>query len=55
MLSMVLTSCAFFIVGSVKGKIVEKTWYRSGFEILIVGGAAAAIAYVVGFLLRGLA
>jgi VIT1/CCC1 family predicted Fe2+/Mn2+ transporter len=54
-LSIILTSIAFFIVGSVKGRIVGKRWFLSGFETLLVGGAAAVIAYVVGYLLRGLA
>ncbi len=54
-LSIILTSVAFFIVGSVKGRIVEKRWLISGFETLLIGGAAAIIAYVVGYLLRGLA
>jgi len=29
LLSIIFTSCAFFIVGSVKGKIVDKKWYLS--------------------------
>jgi len=54
-LSIILTSIAFFIVGSVKGRIIGKRWVFSGFETLLIGGAAAVIAYVVGYLLRGLA
>ncbi len=54
-LSIIFTSAALFIVGSVKGKIVKKRWFFSGVETLIIGGAAAAIAYIVGYLLRGLA
>lgn len=54
-LSIILTSVAFFIVGSVKGRIVEQRWLISGFETLLIGGVAAIIAYVVGYLLRGLA
>lgn len=54
-LSIVLTSCAFFIVGSVKGRMVSKSWYSSGVETLLIGGAAAVIAYAVGYGLRGLA
>jgi len=55
LLSIIFTSCAFFIVGSVKGKIVDKKWYLSGLETLLIGGAAAAIAFLVGFFLKGLA
>ena len=54
-LSIVLTSIAFFIVGSVKGRVVGKGWLFSGFETLLIGGAAAVIAYYAGYLLRGLA
>ncbi len=54
-LSILLTSIAFFIVGSVKGRIVGERWIISGLETLLIGGAAAIIAYVVGYLLRGLA
>ncbi len=54
-LSIVLTSIAFFIVGSVKGRVVGIRWLLSGFETLLIGGAAAVIAYYVGYLLSGLA
>ena len=54
-LSIILTSAAFFLVGSVKGRIVGKRWLFSGIETLLIGGAAAVIAYYVGFILRGLA
>ncbi|MCI0454664.1 MAG: VIT1/CCC1 transporter family protein [Candidatus Dadabacteria bacterium] len=55
LLSIIFTSCAFFIVGSVKGKIVDKKWYLSGLETLLIGGAAAAIAFLAGYFLKGLA
>jgi len=54
-LSIVLTSIAFFIVGSVKGRFVGERWIISGLETVLIGGAAAIIAYVAGYLLRGLA
>ncbi len=28
------------------------TWYRGGIETLLIGGAAAAVAYAIGYLLR---
>ncbi|MFC2036927.1 VIT1/CCC1 transporter family protein [Chloroflexota bacterium] len=34
--------------------ITERNWFRSGLEMLIVGGLAAAVAYLVGYLLQGL-
>lgn len=54
-LSVVLTSVALFIVGSVKARVVDTKWYVAGTETFLVGGAAAAIAYIVGYLLKGLA
>ena len=54
LISTIFTSIALFLVGSIKANIVSKKWYRSGFETLLIGGAAAIIAYLVGYYLRGL-
>jgi VIT1/CCC1 family predicted Fe2+/Mn2+ transporter len=34
--------------------VTERNFVRSGLEMLIVGGLAAAVAYVVGALLKGI-
>lgn len=44
---------ALFTVGAVKSKFSVKKWFWSGLETALIGGVAAAIAYGVGYLLRG--
>ena len=52
--SAVFTGVAFFTIGTIKGKIVQKSVVRSGFSTLMVGGIAAIVAFVVGYLLNSL-
>jgi|TARA_B100002003_G_C14051497_1_gene506377 VIT1/CCC1 family predicted Fe2+/Mn2+ transporter len=54
-LSIILTFIAFFFIGSTKTYVTGKNWFKSGLETLLIGGAAAIIAYAIGYLLRGLA
>jgi VIT1/CCC1 family predicted Fe2+/Mn2+ transporter len=53
--SALLTAVAFFAVGSLKSKVVGQRWWRGGLETLLVGGAAAAVAYLIGLALEGVA
>ncbi len=49
--SIIFTAISFFSIGLVKGKVVNKSPVRSGFNTLIIGGIAAAVAFLVGSLL----
>lgn len=46
------TGVAFFTIGWVKGMVLDRSRWRSGFETLLTGGAAASVAYFTGEWLR---
>jgi VIT1/CCC1 family predicted Fe2+/Mn2+ transporter len=50
--SSISTGVAFFVVGWLKGRVLDHSKLFSGLETLFVGGAAAALAYAVGVALR---
>lgn len=50
-----LTALTLFALGALKVRITGRNWFKSGLEMLLVGGVAAAAAYGIGVLLRGLA
>lgn len=49
------TAFAFVLVGVGRGVVTERSRVRAVFETLLIGGAAAGLAYVAGSLLSGLA
>ncbi len=49
-ISAIMTLVVFFAIGAGKSIWSLSPWWRSGFETLAIGGAAAAIAYGVGTL-----
>ncbi|OGW72732.1 MAG: hypothetical protein A2Y02_03130 [Omnitrophica bacterium GWA2_52_12] len=42
------TAAVFFLLGAAKSRFTGETWFRSGFETLLVGCAAALMAYIAG-------
>ncbi len=52
--AVVLSGLALFALGAAKSFVTRLSPLRSGFEMLLVGGLAAAVAYAVGALLGGL-
>lgn len=49
------TGLAFFVVGMLKGHLLERPRFISGLETLFIGGCAAGLAYLVGAWLRDFA
>jgi VIT1/CCC1 family predicted Fe2+/Mn2+ transporter len=52
--STALTLAAFFLIGTFKSRFVAQRFWVAGLETVAIGGAAAALAYAVGWLLRGI-
>ena len=53
--SCIMTALTIFLVGSLRSLLIAKSWLMAGLEMLLVGGAAAAVSYLIGYLLSGLA
>jgi VIT1/CCC1 family predicted Fe2+/Mn2+ transporter len=49
-----LTGVALIVIGWLKGNVTGKNKIRSSLEMLIIGGIAALIAFLIGYLIRGL-
>lgn len=54
LLSAAATMATFFLIGIAKGRLLERSMWRSGLETLAVGGAAAVMAYGAGAVLHAL-
>jgi vacuolar iron transporter family protein len=53
--SALLTALAFVVVGGMKARFIDQSWWRSAIETLTIGGFAAALAYGAGTLLQTVA
>lgn len=47
--TILLTAITLFALGIAKVFVTKKHWFRSGFEMLLLGGIAASAAYFIGF------
>jgi vacuolar iron transporter family protein len=54
LVSCALTGMTLFALGALKSRFVQRNWIISGTEMLALGGAAALVAYGIGFFLGGL-
>ncbi len=46
--SFVLTAAMLFVIGASKTKVTKKQWWKSGFEMLVIGGLAGVSGYLIG-------
>jgi len=53
-ISIALSALALFGLGASKVLVTKLNPIRSGLEMLVVGGLAAGVAYIVGALLKGI-
>lgn len=51
--ALAMTATVFFIIGSMKSRWSLQRWWVSGLETLTIGCGAAAIAFGIGYALRG--
>lgn len=52
-LAIILTAISFLLVGYFKGEVVGEFRVKSAFQTLAIGGIAAIIAYLIGYLVKG--
>lgn len=52
--AVILTLLTLFVVGAARAAVTEAAWWRAGLEMLVIGAAAAAVAYAIGAFVSGL-
>ncbi len=53
-ISAVFTGLVFFFIGSTKARWSTAPWWRSGFVTLLVGGLAASLTFIAGWILKNI-
>ena len=53
-ISFILTGISFLLIGAIKGQVVRKHPLLSALETLAIGAIAASLAFIVGYLLKGI-
>jgi len=51
-ISVGLTAVTLFTLGAVKSRFTTRSWWASGFEILVMGALTAAVAYLIGWIVE---
>lgn len=52
--SFIISMAAHFLVGAARSTFTGRGWFRSGFDMFVVGLGIAIVGYVVGYLLTGI-
>ena len=47
-----LTGATMFSVGAMRVAVTRRSWWRSGFEMLLIGGLAGVAAFLAGWLVE---
>ncbi|MDX1535596.1 MAG: VIT1/CCC1 transporter family protein [Candidatus Spechtbacterales bacterium] len=50
----IFVALSLFIVGAARTVFADSHWFKGGLEMMIMGGTAASIAYIIGAVLRTL-
>lgn len=53
--SVALTAVSFTVIGVLRARVVRLSPVRTAVRTLAIGGTAAAVAFIIGYLLRGVA
>ena len=53
-ISFFISMAAHFLVGAARSTFTGRGWFRSGFDMFVVGLGVAAIGYVIGFVITGI-